>query len=376
VGYNFGVKRFNLKQKIDGFLNSFAMDIGVDLGTSNTLFYVKDKGVVVEEPTLLARQKVKRWTGLSAPKKKKGLVVAYGSRAKEMLDREPKQIEVVCPLKRGVVSDLGALESFLGYYLRLIYEVPTRWPKIFKPRVIVGVPGIITGVERRAIKSVFGSFGVRKIYLVEQSVLAAIGIGLSVESSSGLMVVDVGGGKTEVSVVSSGGVVAGEGIKTGGEDWDKAIIDFLKMKYGVLVGKRTAESIKIKIGILIPSKLKKREIMVVRGRDLESGLPKSLKLDSVEIMEPLLMVGKKIINLVSSVLDEIPPEIADDVLGRGVCLLGGGGRLRGLDGLMEEELKFSVRLIEDPELAVIKGCGELMERPDLLEKVRLVAGLN
>ena len=365
-----------MRQKVNEFLSGFAMDIGVDLGTSNTLFYVKDKGVVIEEPTLLARQKVKRWTGLSAPKKKKPLVIAYGSKAKEMLDREPKQIEVVCPLKRGIVSDLEALESFLGYYLRLIYEVPTKRPKIFKPRVIVGVPGIVTGVERRAIKSVFGSLGVRKIYLVEQSVLAAIGIGLSIESSSGLMMVDVGGGKTEVSVVSSGGVVAGNGIKTGGEDWDKAIINFLKMKYGVLVGRRTAESIKIKIGILAPSKLKKREVMVVRGRDLGSGLPKSLKLNSTEIMEPLLMVGKKITNLVSSVLDEIPPEIADDVLGRGICLLGGGGRLRGLDKLIEEEIKLSVMLIDDPELAVIKGCGELMKKTELLEKVKLVRGLS
>jgi len=370
------VRKFGLKKRIENFLSEFAMDIGVDLGTSNTLFYVKEKGVVIEESTLLARQKVKRWTGLSAPKNKKAKIIAYGSKAKEMIDREPRQIEVVRPLKRGIVSDLEALESFLDYYLKLIYEVPTKGFKIFKPRVIIGVPGSVTDVERRAVKSVFLSLGIRKIFLVEQSILAGIGIGLSVESSSGLMIVDVGGGKSEVSVVSLGGVVVGKGIKVGGEDWDKAIVNFLKMKYGILIGEKTAENVKIELGCLVPDKSKKTRVMVIRGRDLASGLPRSLKINSEEIMEPLLMVGKEITGLVSAVLDEMPPEITDDVLNKGIWLLGGGGRLKGLDRLIERETKISVRLVEEAELAVIKGCGELMENKELLNKVRLISGLG
>lgn len=369
------IKFINLKNKIENFLSLFSWEIGVDLGSNNTLIYLKDRGVIIDEPTMIARRKRKRWTGLSAPKIKDSGPIAFGFKAKEMLNREPKQIEVVSPIKNGIISDLEALEVLISYYLKLVYEIPSKYPKIFKPKVIVGVPSSINQVQKRAVKSVFLNAGAKEVLFLEEVVLAAIGIGLPVDSCSGLVVVDVGGGKTEVSVVSMGGVVVGRGIKTAGNDLDNSIINYLKMKYGMLVGPNSAERIKMEIGNL-SNKGNDKKTALIKGRDLETGLPKIIKLTEAEIKEAIAMDLTKIVKLVSTVLDETPPELMEDVLKRGIVLVGNGGRIDGLAQLIESETKIFTKVLEDPGIMVIKGCGELIENKELLKQVKSVSGIK
>ncbi|MEI8068031.1 MAG: rod shape-determining protein [Candidatus Shapirobacteria bacterium] len=363
-----------LKSKLEKYIAPFSWDIGVDLGSSNILIYLKDKGVIVCEPTMIARQKKKKWTGLSAPKSNQGQPIAYGSKAKEMLNREPKQIEVISPIKNGVISDLEAAEKMISYYLKMVYEIPSKYPKIFKPRVIVGVPSSINQVQKRAVKSIFLSAGARSVVLVEEAVLASVGMGLSTDSSLGLLIVDIGGGKTEASVVSVGGVVVGRGIKVAGNDLDLSIINYVKMKYGLLIGPNSAEKIKIEVGNLLNEKDKK--LALVRGRDLETGLPKTIKLGENEIREAISMDVSKIIKLVGSVLDETPPELMENILKRGIALVGNGAKMQGIATLIEQETKISTQVIDDPDLCVVKGCGELIQNNDLLKHVRLVSNFS
>ena len=364
-----------LNNKFKKILSLLSWEIGVDLGSSNTLIYLKDRGVIVDEPTMIARQKRKRWTGLSAPRVKKSGPIAFGFKAKEMLNREPKQIEVVNPIKNGIISDFEALESLISYYLKLVYEIPSKYPKIFKPRVIVGVPSSINQVQKRAVKSIFLNSGAREVILLEEVVLAAMGIGLPVDSCSGLLIVDVGGGKTEVSVISMGGVVVGRGIKTAGDDLDNSIVNYIKMKYGILIGKNSAERIKIEIGNFLRSDDDKKTALV-RGRDLESGLPKTVKLTESEIKEAMTMELTKIVKLVSTVLDETPPELMEDILKRGIILVGNGGKIKGLAKMIEDETKIFTKILEEPGMMVIKGCGELIQNRNLLKQVKLVSGLK
>lgn len=363
-----------VKKRVGGLISNFYWDIGVDLGTSNTLFYLRDRGVVIDEPTMISRLKKKRWTGLSAPKWKGSQTVAYGFKAKEMFNREPKQIEVVSPIKNGIIFDLEAVESLVGYYLKLIYEIPSKYPKIFKPRLVVSVPGSISDVQKRAVRSVFMEAGAREVVLIEGLVLAALGLGMPTEKSTGLMVVDVGGGKTEAGVVSMGGVVVGKGIKTSGNDLDTAVMNYVKMKYGLLIGQNTAERAKIDLGNVWEKASGESKNVVIRGRDLENGLPKTVKLAEGEIREAITLEASKIVKLIKEELDETPPELMEDLLKRGIMLVGNGANLRGLDRLVEKETKISARLADEPGLCVIKGCGELMENPDLFDKIRLVSG--
>ncbi|MDD4026673.1 MAG: rod shape-determining protein [Candidatus Shapirobacteria bacterium] len=363
-----------LKNKIKIFFSLFSWEVGVDLGSSNTLIYLKDRGVIIDEPTMIARQKKKRWTGLSAPKSKKSGPIAFGFKAKEMLNREPKQIEVVSPIKNGVISDLEALESLISYYLKLIYEIPSKYPKFFKPKVIVGVPSSINQVQKRAVKSIFLNAGAKEVVLLEEVVLAAIGIGLPTDSCSGLVIVDVGGGKTEVSVISMGGVVVGRGIKTAGNDLDISIINYVKMKYGILIGVNGAEKIKMETGNL--DKDGEKKTALVRGRDLESGLPKTVRITETEIKEAMAMELIKIVKLVSTVLDETPPELMEDILKRGIILVGNGGKINGLAQLIESETKIFTRVLEEAGMMVIKGCGELIQNREMLKQVKLVSGLK
>jgi len=363
-----------LKNKIKNFFGLFSWEIGVDLGSSNTLIYLKDRGVIIDEPTMIARQKKKRWTGLSAPKSKKSGPIAFGFKAKEMLNREPKQIEVVSPIKNGVISDLEALESLISYYLKLVYEIPSKYPKIFKPRVIVGVPSTINQVQKRAVKSVFLNAGAKEVILLEEVVLAAIGIGLPINSSSGLVIVDVGGGKTEVSVISMGGVVVGRGIKTAGNDLDNRIINYVKMKYGILIGPNSAERIKMEVGNL--NKDEDKKTALVRGRDLESGLPKTVKITEDEVREAMAMELTKIVKLVSTVLDETPPELMEDILKRGIVIVGNGGKISGLASLIEAETKIFTKVLDEAGMMIIRGCGELIQNREILKQVKLVSGLK
>ena len=361
-------------EKIDDLLSHFSLDIGVDLGTSMTSVYVKDRGVVIEEPTMLVRQKKKRWTGLAAPRVKNRLPIAYGFRAKEMLSREPQHLEVISPLRFGIVSDVEAIEQLLAYYLKLVFEVPQTGIKLFKPRVVVGVPSSITDVEKRAVRSIFLAAGAREVNLVEESILAALGAGMSITGSAGAVVVDVGGGKTEVTMLSMGGAVLGKGIRVAGNDFDQAIVTYIRMKYGLLIGINTAERIKIEIGGV--GQKGSGKTMIVRGRDLETGLPRSVKVEEGEIMEAMMMKAQMIAKVVSEVLDQSPPELLNDVVAKGILLVGRGALLKGLAPLLEHETRIPVQVIDDPGMAVIRGCGILVEDRDKLRLVKKVAGEN
>jgi rod shape-determining protein MreB len=337
---------------------------------------LKDRGIVIDEPTMIARLRKKRWSGLSAPKWKGATTIAYGVKAKEMLNREPRQIEVVSPIKNGIISDLEGIESLVAYYLKLIYEIPGKYPKVFKPRVIVSVPGTITDVQKRAVRSVFLASGAREVILIEGIVLAAVGIGLPMAKSSGLMVVDIGGGKTEVGVVSMGGVVVGKGIKASGGDIDTAIMNYIKMKYGLLIGQNTAEKAKIELGNVSEKETPTKKVVVLRGRDLETGLPKSIKVGEGEIREAIIFEAQKVVKLIKEELDETPPELMEDLLKRGIVMVGRGSLLGGLDKLIEKETKISTRVVDEAGLTIIRGCEKLMNDPELFSNIRMVSGLG
>lgn len=361
--YNFRVRWLRkVGNKIVDVVGVFSWDIGIDLGSTNTMIYLKDRGIVIDEPTMLARPKKKRWTGLSAPKTDLKRPIAYGYKAKLMWNREPRQIEVVSPIKNGLVTDMEGLEGLMAYYFKLVYEVPSKYPKIFKPRVIVGVPSFINQVQKRAIKSILVAAGAREVILVEEVVLAAVGLNFPINEQNGIVVVDVGGGKTEVSVISMGGVVIGKGIKTAGAEIDGSIINYVKMKYGLLIGPNSAEKVKIEV----------ESNNLVRGRDLETGLPKSVKLTREEVREAASLELGKIVKLVKSVLDETPPELMEDILKRGIVLVGNGSKMKDLAQMIEAETKICTVLADEPGMAVIKGCGRVVEDGNLLKQIKLV----
>jgi rod shape-determining protein MreB len=336
------------QEKLNQKLDKLRWSVGIDLGTGNTLIYLKDRGIVVNEPTMISRRKRKRWTGLSAPELSQMKAISFGYKAKEMLNREPATIEVVSPIKLGCVADLEALEKLMSYFLKLVYEIPSGNLKILKPKVLVSIPSFVNQVNKRAIKQLFKNTGAEKVELVEQAVLAALGLGLSVDKGSGLVIVDVGAGKTEVSVVSMGGIVVGKHIFVSGSTMDLDIVNYIKMKYGLFIGTVSAERLKINNGGL------------VRGRDLETGLPKSVKISESEIAEAIGLSLGKISLLVVKVLDETPPELMDDILKKGIVLIGGGAKTKGLARLIEDKTRISCRVADEPNLVIIKGCGSLL----------------
>lgn len=335
--------------------------VGVDIGSSNTRILVKDKGIVIDEPTLLARIKRKRFS------RNINGVLAVGARAKEMWCREPKHMEVVAPIKNGIVVDLEAAEKLAKYFLKLVGDIPSRYPRFFKPMVVAGVPSYTTEVQRRAMRSVLKTAGAGEVITVENLVLAAIGLGLPMLDGGGLMVVDVGGSKTEAGVISMGGLVVGGGIKTAGDDFDNSIVNYVRMKYGMSIGLSTAARVKTELG-----QKKTDEIALTRGRDLETGLPKTIKLTTAEVDEAVNMELMKIIRLVTEVLDETPPELMDDIIKRGIVLTGGGSQIMSLARIMSGETKISCVVAENPEWGVIKGVGELVDRRGKSDWVNLI----
>jgi len=299
-------------------------------------------------------------------KKRNGVhkLLIYGQKAKEMVNREPKQIEVVAPINRGTVADMVTAEALVAYFMKLTNEIPSVYPKILKPRVILGVSGTISEVQKRAFRTIFSQVGVARVVLVESGVLGVLGSGFKLEESGGVLFLDIGGGKTEASLVSMGGVVISRGLKMGGDDFDESIINYVKMKYGLLIGKNTAEKVKIEMG------------GVIRGRDLENNLPKSIRLKSEEIKEATALNIKRIVNLVKVILDEMPTEMTDDVLKRGVIMSGGGSLFPGIDKLIEEEVKINAVVVSTPNYGVVKGEGELLENEDWFERVKLISIMN
>ena len=350
----------------------FSHDIGIDLGTVNTLVLVKGKGIVIREPTVVALHKKTRQ------------ILAIGTEAKRMLGRTPAAIEAVRPLRDGVISDFDTTEAMLRYFIHKVHQTPGKGrlglPKIPKPRIVVGIPSGVTEVERRAVQDACLSAGAREAYLIEEPMAAAIGAKLPVEDPEGVMVVDIGGGTTEIAVISLGGMVINRSLRVAGDEMDEAIINYMRTRYGMLIGERSAEEVKIEIGSAYPVTSKKENTdslqTVVRGRDLATGLPKSIKITASEVREALTPIVSEIVGAIQEVLEETPPELLTDIVERGVYLAGGGALLRGLDKKIAEETKLPVYVSDDPLTTVVRGCGEVLENLDLLSKVRVTGGLR
>ncbi len=355
---------------IDYLFGLFSYDVGIDLGTANTLVHVKGKGIVIREPSVVARHK------------KTKQVLAIGEEAKKMLGRTPATIEAIRPLKDGVIADFDATEAMLKKYILMVHESGRLIPRIPKPRVVVGIPSGVTEVERRAVQEAALSAGARQCYLIEEPMAAAIGANLPISDAGGVMVVDIGGGTTEIAVISLGGIVANKSIRIAGDELDEAIVHYMRLKYNLLLGERTAEEVKLTLGNAhdkafgTDADSKAVKFMVVRGRDIESGLPRSIKITSDEVREALMPTLREIVAAVADLVEETPPELVSDILERGIVLAGGGSLIVGIDRLMSEETRMPVYVTDDPMTAVVRGCGRVLDDMKLLNRVKVVGGLR
>jgi rod shape-determining protein MreB len=334
--------------------NWLSQDLAIDLGTANTVLFVKGKGIVSNEPSVVAVQK-------DAHGAKK--VLAVGKEAKNMLGRTPGTIVAVRPMKDGVIADFEVTQEMLRYFIRGAHN---RKP-VIRPRVVVGVPYGITEVEKRAVKESALSAGAREVYLIEEPMAAAIGAGLPITEPTGSMIVDIGGGTTEVAVISLAGIVTSKSVRIAGDKMDDAIVLHMKRKYNLLVGESTAERIKINIGTAYPTE--EPLTMEVRGRDLVAGVPKTVTVNSDEIRDALSEPINAIVEAVRVVLDRTPPELSADIADKGIVLAGGGALLKNLDLLLREETGLPVMLADEPLLAVVNGCGKVLDQLDLLKQI-------
>ena len=322
-------------------------NIGVDLGTANTLIYVDGEGIVMNEPSVVAIEK------------DSGRIKGIGLEAKRMLGRTPSGIEALRPLKDGVIADVDITEIMLRYFLKTV--TANRVFKI-RPWIVVGVPSGITELERRAVRSSAHAAGAKEVYMVSEPMAAAIGVGLPVETPTGNMVIDVGGGTTEIAVIALAGSVADTSIRVGGDELDTAIVGFLRKNYNLLIGEPTAEAVKIQIGSAYPSD-EEREMMV-KGRDLVSGIPKTVRVHSAEIRECMQEPIQQIVGAVRRALEITPPELASDIVDRGIVMTGGGALVRGLDILLREETGLPIHVDEEPLTCVVRGCGRILDDLD------------
>ncbi len=332
-------------------LGYFSSDIGIDLGTANTLVYVKERGIVLQEPSVVAIQ-----SGSNR-------VLAVGAEAKRMLGRTPGSIIAVRPMKSGVIADFEITEAMLRYFIHKVHDRR----KLVRPRVIVAVPSGITEVEKRAVKESAKHAGARDVYLIEEPMAAAIGVGLPVQEPAGNMIVDIGGGTTEVALISLAGVVFSRSVRVGGDEMDEAIIQYMKRVYNLAIGERTAEEIKISIGSA--HGWDEEVTMEVKGRDLVAGLPKTLSITSEEIRESLAEPVSTIVDTIRITLERCPPELSADLVDRGLILAGGGALLHGLDKLVAEQTGLPVHVADDPLSAVAEGTGVVLHELNFLRKV-------
>jgi rod shape-determining protein MreB len=331
-------------------------DIGIDLGTANTLLHVANKGIVINEPSVVA---------IDNNTKK---VVAIGAEAKRMLGRTPGDITAIRPMKDGVIADFSLIEAMLKAFLKRVQ----RYPFFMRPRVVVGVPSGITEVEKRAVIESLESAGAREVYLVAEPMAAAIGMGIPVEDPSGNMVIDIGGGTSEIAVIALYGIVCDASIRVAGDEMDEAILLYLKKTYNLLIGESTAEQIKMKIGSAFP--LEEELEMEVKGRDLVVGIPKTLKISSVEIREALNEPVNNIIEAVKQALERTPPELSADILDKGIVMTGGGSQLRGLDERLRQETNLPVNVIDKPLDRVVMGAAAILENLEKYKKVMMTSG--
>jgi len=339
-------------------LGLFSLDIAVDLGTANTLVHVRNKGIVINEPSWVAVDKKSRQP------------LYIGLEAKEMVGRTPANVAVIRPLRDGVISDFDMARAMLEYFIGRVHEqsvVPLP-----RPRVVVGIPTGVTEVEKRAAYDAIMSAGARQAFLIEEPIAAALGAGLPIGEIRGSMVVDIGGGTTEVAVLSMSGVVASRSLRVAGDEMDEAIIQYLRAKYNLLIGQGVAEQVKMQIGSAFP--LPTEKTMEVRGRNLVSGLPETILISSVEIREALAGSVQVIVDTIRDALDEIPPEVISDLMDVGICLTGGGALLQNLSERLSDELKLRAWVAEDPLTCVVRGAGLVLEDFDNLS--RYLAGLE
>ena len=336
---------------LTSILGLFSNDLAIDLGTANTLVYVKGKGIALREPSVV--------TVLKDSKR----VLAVGSEAKAMVGRTPENIMAIRPMKDGVIANFEITEAMLRYFIQKVHNRKT----FVRPRMVICVPSGITQVERRAVRDSAENAGAREVYLIEEPMAAAIGVGLPVEEPGGNMVVDIGGGTTEVAVISLAGIVYSQSVRVGGDEMDEAIISYIKRNYNLLIGERTAEEIKIQVGSAY--EVGERKTLEIKGRDLIAAIPKTVIITDEEIREALAEPVSAIVETVRGALERTPPELAADIVDRGIVLAGGGGLLRGIDVLLKEETGLPVTVAEDPLSAVVMGTGKVLDELDLLGKL-------
>jgi rod shape-determining protein MreB len=336
---------------LDQVMGVFSNDVAIDLGTANTLVYLKGKGIVLNEPSVVA---VDRTTNK---------VIAVGKEAKSMLGRTPDEIHAVRPLKDGVIADFEKTEDLLREFIQKALRRRT-W---VRPRIIICVPSGITEVEKRAVQDSAQHAGAREVLLVPEPIAAAIGVGLPVGKPSGNMIIDIGGGTTEIAVMALNSIVNQQSIRVGGDEMDEAIVQYVKKAYNLLIGEQTAEQIKIKIGSAF--RLEQEEEMEIKGRDLVAGIPKTMKISSVEVREALSEPLQQIVDALMQSLEKTPPELASDIVDRGIVMTGGGSLLRGIDMLLREATNLPITVAEDPLSCVVLGTGKILDDPTQYEKV-------
>ena len=342
---------------VDHILGQFSRDLGVDLGTANTLIYVGGKGLVIREPSIVAQHK------------KTKQVIAIGENAKKMIGKTPLSIITVKPLKDGVISDYDTTLAMLSYFVKKVHRKPGVQFNFPRPKLVIGVPSQITEVERRAILDVASESGARVAYLVEEPMAAAIGAGIEVDEPVGSMIVDIGGGTSEIAIISLGGVVVGRSLKVAGDEMDRDIINYVRTRYGLALGEKSAEDVKLLLGSAYPMPVEKQ--MTVRGRDLEKGLPKSIRLNSTQIREALSPTISTIVDNIRDTINDAPPELAADVAERGIVICGGGALIYGLPKLISAETKMPVTVAVDPLSCVVLGCASLLKNNALLDRVKI-----
>jgi len=340
----------------DSFWGLFSTDLAIDLGTANTLVYVKGKGIVSREPSVVAVQRDSRGDRR---------ILAVGREAKEMLGRTPGSISAIRPMKDGVIADFEITGEMLRYFIAKVHNRKA----LLRPRVVISVPSGITPVEKRAVRESAQSAGAREIYLIEEPMAAAIGAELPITEAKGNMVVDIGGGTTEVAVISLSGIVTSQSIRVAGDKMDEAILQYVKRKYNLLIGERTAELIKISIGTAYPEE--NPQTIEVKGRDLVTGIPKTLEVNSEEIREALAESINMIIDTVRSTLEGTPPELAADIVEHGIVLVGGGALLKGLDDLLKEVTNLPITRVDEPLDSIVLGAGKVLDNELLLRAVTI-----
>jgi rod shape-determining protein MreB len=341
-----------MRNPMNAMLGLLSRDIGIDLGTANTLVLVRGKGIVINDPSVVAMN----------PKTKR--ILAVGAEAKRMVGRTPANIVAVRPLKDGVISDFDVTEQMLRYFIEKVHE---QYAIIPRPRVVVGIPSGVTEVERRAVHDAAVNAGAREAFLIEEPMAAAIGAGLPITEPAGSMIIDIGGGTTEVAVISLGGIVASRTIRIAGDEMDQDIVIHMRQRHNLLIGERMAEE--VKIGAASAYHLGNDDVVVVRGRDLPSGLPAEVEVTSDEICEAISVSVNAIIEAVTDTIEDTPPELVADMMLRGITLAGGGSLLPGLPELLAARTKMSVHLAEDPLGCVVRGTGKVLNDLDVLRKV-------